>query len=83
MPIMPLEVKIVTVAFIALLVALIVVYHVWMERRSDAGKRASARRPTHVRAVPDPVEPAPPVSNTAPAPPSGTRPRRAPARRTR
>jgi hypothetical protein len=73
---MPLEVKILTVALIALLVAGIAVYHVWLDRRLGVGKTASPPRPTHVRAVPNPT-------SAAPAPPSGTRPRRTPTRRTR
>jgi hypothetical protein len=36
MPAMPLEVKLAVVAIVALLVGLIVLYHVWVERRTTA-----------------------------------------------
>jgi len=72
-PSMALEVKILTVVLIALLVVLIGVYHVWLDRRLGVGKAVPPPRPTHVRAVPNPVKP--------PALPSGTRPRRPSARK--
>lgn len=85
MPPMPVEIKLLTLVIVLALAGLIVVYHVWLDRRLAAGEPAAPPRPAPVQPESRPRTPPPAsaggqsVSRTAPR----MRRARAPVRRLR